>query len=105
MNLSQLVNNLSKEIKLSPEQKFRLTAHIKRYMHEEKAKIYERWGHYLKTNGPCGRPSDPWLLKVFKQNQEQNEEMLSCTDEQIVTWDVGNHRFNRSTKFNITQQD
>ena len=100
MNLSQLVNNLSKEVKMSPQQKFLVTAQIKRYLHEEKAKIYERWAHYLSTSGPLGRPGDPWLLKVFKQSQHDNEEMLHCKDEQIVTWDVGSHRFNRPTTFN-----
>lgn len=99
MNLAQLVNNISKEIDLTPEEKFKLTAHVKRFVHQEKAKIYEKWAHYTKSNGSNGRSSDPWMHKVLKEALVMHETLMELPDDQLVTWSVGSHVFKQSRFF------
>lgn len=102
MTLHGLINTLTEELKLTPKQQFRVTAKIKRLIHAEKADVFYRYSMYSqglpifedgKLTGH-GAPDDPFLHEILTNKAEQHREMAEeYTDEELVTWDVGTHKF------------
>lgn len=110
MNIHDLIKDLTEELDLSPEQQFRVTAKIKRLIHHEKASVYMRYAHYAEgcpikvhtdpvTNEVVSidreDPADPWLYEILNQSALNHEHWLSLPDEEIVTWDIGTHKYER----------
>jgi hypothetical protein len=103
--LHELVDELERELKLTPEQKFRVTAKIKRLIHYEKASSYHRY--FLYSQGApifegegdnrklVGREpaADEWLSGILSDAYENHQHWANKSDEEIVTWDVGSHKF------------
>lgn len=104
--LHSLVDHLTESLNLTPEQQFRITAQIKRLIHCEKASVFHRY--YLYSRGiplfegagesaklvGYEEPKDPWIHGLLKEKYKQHQEMAeNLTDEELVTWDVGNHKF------------
>jgi len=109
MTLHDLIDNLTESLNLTPEQQFRVTAQIKRLIHSEKASVFQRYAMYgqgvpiFKGEGENAKvvghqsPDDPWLHNLLKQKAEQHREMAEkFTDEQLVTWSVGSHKFRQT---------
>lgn len=91
-NLHELVDNLTEYLNLTPEQQFRVTAKIKRLIHLEKESVFCRYAHY--AEGIFDKePRDPWLFEILSAGRNNHENWASKTDEELVTWDVGTHKF------------
>ena len=106
MTLHGLVSNLTETLNLTPEQQFRVTALVKRLVHNEKAELCHRLAHYCegfpvydrtdpKNPVPMGRkpPLDQFIYDTLKSKYEGHKEWSKKPDEEIVTWDVGSHRY------------
>lgn len=100
--LHGLVDNLTNYLKLTPEQQFRVTAKIKRLIHHEKHSVYQRYAEYSKGTPQFdlegnlkghNKPDDPFIHKILSEARENHASWSEKTDEEIVTWDVGTHKF------------
>jgi len=100
--LHDLIANLTEYLDLTPEQQFRVTAKIKRYVHSEKAGVFNRY--YLYSQGPgifvedklVGHepPADEFLNRILGEKYKQHSELAAdATDEELVTWSVGTHKY------------
>lgn len=105
--LHQLVDNLTEYLSLTPEQQFRVTAKIKRLIHCEKQDLYHRYSLYAQGRGIydntdkenpvlIGRedPKDSFLHEILSNSYKNHKHWASLPDEEIVTWNVGTHKFN-----------
>lgn len=93
MTLHLLIDDLTKELNLTPEQQFRLTAKIKRLIHHEKADVYQRIALY--SEGPGGEVLDQFIHETAQGKADSHLLWAEKSDEEIVTWDVGSHQFNQ----------
>lgn len=92
-NLHDLMDNLTQYLGLTPEQQFRVTAKIKRMIHVEKESVFGRYSEYAKGLS-SERTKDSWLQQIMEGKAEQHRQMaVEYTDEELVTWDVGTHKF------------
>lgn len=104
--LHDLVDNLTEYLELTPEQQFRVTAKIKRLIHKEKQNVYYRYSLYAQGPGMYDRtdpenpihigyeaPQDPFLHNILSISAVNHAEWAKKTDEEIVTWDIGTHKF------------
>lgn len=104
--LHDLIANLTEYLNLTPEQQFRVTAKIKRHVHEEKASVFHRYFLYSQGEGifegeypnsvlvDREPAKDEFLNKIMESKYKQHAEMArEYTDEELVTWDVGTHTF------------
>jgi len=86
--IHDLVDNLTEELNLTPEQQFRVTAKIKRFVHYEKLDVYSRLKLYLDDL------SDYWKnfldLKI-----KTHSDLAHAPDEEVVTWSVGTHKYSQ----------
>lgn len=104
--MHNLIKDLTEYLNLTPEQQFRVSAKIKRYIHEEKASVFHRY--YLYSQGPpifdrtdpenpklidYEPGEDPWLQDIMKEKYKQHEEWSKLSDEEVITWDVGTHKY------------
>lgn len=89
--LHQLVDNLTEYLDLTDEEKFRVTAKIKRLMHSDKANFAHRM--WLYSGGPDKEEGDSFISDTLKMKAESHTALALLTDEQLVTWDVGTHKF------------
>jgi len=111
-NIHDLIADLTQYLELTPEQQFRVTAKIKRYVHTEKASVFHRYFLYSQGHPIFDKPydpqnpnaerkiighqeaKDPWINSILKGKYEQHRDMANdLTDEQLVTWDVGTHKY------------
>lgn len=104
--LHELVEDLTRYLNLNPEQQFRVTAKIKRLIHREKQDVYFRCALYgdgipvfdrsdpndIKLVGHED-PADPFLVDHLTKKAESHKHLATLPDEEIVTWDVGTHKF------------
>lgn len=115
MTLHGLIEELTEELKLTPEQQFRLTAKIKRLIHHEKANVFHRYFLYSRGRPIFDKPYDPknpgqetkivgyepaadeWLNGLLEGKYKQHAELATLPDEEIVTWNVGSHRWKPKT--------
>jgi hypothetical protein len=91
-NLHELVDDLTKYLNLTPEQQFRVTAKIKRHVHEEKEGLYFRiWLHAKHKNR---------VFKNFlKEKYLSHKSLAVLPDEKVVTWNVGSHAYKSDPMF------
>lgn len=115
MTLHNLITELTEILNLTPEQQFRVTAKIKRLIHHEKASLYHR--HFLYSRGMpiMERPYDPldpdrdrgrivgyeppldeYLSEILESKAKHHAELAKLSDEEIVTWDIGTHKYERT---------
>lgn len=101
ITIHDVVEDLTKELSLTPEQQFLVTAKIKRLVHSEKISVYSRIFHYS-TRPRCsakGRRtrnksilSGLRFMKEFaEQKMKTHIDMANAEAKQIVTWSVGTH--------------
>ena len=104
--LHELVDILTEELNLTPEQQFRVTAKIKRLVHFEKASVFHRYFTYSQgaplfegegENRKCtghAPAEDEFLHGILEEKYKQHDAMArEYTDEELVTWDIGTHKF------------
>lgn len=104
--LHGLIDNLTEYLNLTPEQQFRVTAKIKRLIHHEKADLFNRYSLYSQGIPIFDRndsenakvighepPQDPWLHGIMTNKAKQHAVWAKFLDEEIVTWNVGTHKF------------
>lgn len=104
--LHDLIKDLTEYLNLTPEQQFRVSAKIKRYVHQEKASVFSRYamygqGHGIYDNSDpenpklIGReePKNPWLQNIMEQKAKQHRELSHLPDEEVITWDVGSFKY------------
>lgn len=104
--MHELIKDLTEYLTLTPEQQFRVSAKIKRYIHEEKASVFFRYAMYMQgppifDNTDQDNPkvighepsSNPWLHKIMVAKAEQHKEWAKFPDERIITWDVGTFKY------------
>jgi hypothetical protein len=107
--MHELIAKLTKDLNLTPEQQFRVTADIKRHVHEEKASLAHRLMLYaqgapifadkgLSDDGlpefeliGHEEPKDPQTYKILEWKYKTHEHWSKLADEKIVTWNVGSH--------------
>lgn len=89
--LHDLVDNLTEYLDLTDEEKFRVTAKIKRYTHDDKANFAHRM--WLYSDGPEKEEGDSFISDTLKMKFESHTALSLLPDEQLVTWDVGTHKF------------
>jgi len=106
--LHDLVEDLTEELNLTPEQQFRISAKIKRYVHEEKASVYYRYYLHSLPFGCKGEELTYIDVSKFSAEQhkrvsmalyesyENHQKWASLPDEEVVTWDVGSFKYPRS---------
>lgn len=104
--LHDLIANLTEYLSLTPEQQFRVTAKIKRYVHEEKAGVYHRYFLYSQGMGIYEgegeerklvgheKAKDEFLNNILNEKYRQHKILATaCPDESLVTWNIGTHKF------------
>ena len=104
--MHDLIEELTKYLNLTPEQQFRVSAKIKRHIHEEKASVFHRYSLYSQGPGIYDRTDpenpkligreparDPWLSNILKEKAAQHREWAKKSDEEVITWSVGTHKY------------
>ena len=104
--MHDLIAKLTEYLSLTPEQQFRVSAMIKRHIHEEKASVFHRYSLYSQGPGIYDRTDpenpkligrepapDPWLNNILKEKAEQHSEWARKPDEEVITWNIGTHKF------------
>jgi hypothetical protein len=91
-NIHDLIRDLDALLKLTDEQKFLVTAKIKRYVHGEKANVYHRVQGWATSFGH-EKGKNEFLEKTLELKVKTHEDLVSAPDEEIVTWDVGTHKW------------
>lgn len=89
--LHELMADLTTYLNLDPEQQFRVTAKIKRHVHSEKRFAYFRMWMY-------SRDGIRSLKGFLREKYQAHVALASLPDEDMVTWDVGSHRFNKNSR-------
>lgn len=104
--MHDLIKDLTEYLNLTPEQQFRVSAKIKRHIHEEKSSVFFRYSLY--AQGPTifdntdkdnpiaigNEPAkDPWLHKILVEKAEQHKEWSKYPDEKVITWNVGSFKY------------
>lgn len=105
--MHDLIKDLTDYLNLTPEQQFRVSAKIKRHIHAEKASVFHRYFLYsqgapiIDRTDPDNpkiigheKPKDEWLNGILKSKYEQHNEWSQYPDEKVITWDVGNFKYN-----------
>lgn len=106
MTLHELIADLTESLNLTPEQQFRVSAKIKRYVHDEKASVFRRYAMYGRGAPIVDRadpenpkiigheePKNKWLHDIMKAKAEQHRELAQLPDEEVITWSVGTHKY------------
>ena len=106
MTIQELVDELTKDLNLTTEQQFRVTAKVKRMVHHEKAFLMMRLAHYAEGTPifdhtdpdnaiVVGReePKDAWLYDLLLEKEASHQHWACLPDEELVTWDVGSHKY------------
>jgi len=104
--MHQLIADLTKMLNLTPEQQFRVSAMIKRNIHEEKANVFHRYSMYLQGppifdhtdpenpkvigHEPSG---EPHVQGIMEAKYKQHTEMAKLPDEEVITWSVGSFKY------------
>jgi hypothetical protein len=96
------MKDLTQYLNLTPEQQFRVSAKIKRHIHEEKASVFHRYFNYGRGPGIYDRtdpenpirvgeepPLNPWLSSIMEAKYKQHQELAKLPDEEVITWNVG----------------
>lgn len=103
-NLHELVDDLEKTLSLTPEQKFRVTAKIKRHVHDEKAGLLMRLFHYTdysrcksvkkkRRRKKAMESSLRFMHETIKGKLDTHNDWATFPDEQVVTWSVGSFTY------------
>jgi hypothetical protein len=90
--MHELIAELTEYLNLTPEQQFRVSAKIKRHIHEEKASVFGRYALYSQGHGQ-EQPRDPWLHGILKEKAEQHRHWAKLPDEEVITWSVGSFKY------------
>lgn len=105
--MHKLIADLTEMLNLTPEQQFRVSAMIKRNVHDEKASVFRRYHHYS-LGAPIFDRTDPenpvhtgkyesggndWLTRILKAKADQHAEWAKMTDEEVITWSIGTHKY------------
>jgi len=109
MTLHDLIADLTKELSLTPEQQFKVTAKVKRLIHNEKHGLCYRLFLYSqgypifdKPHDPDNpdtertivgyeEPKDPFINNLLKEKSDSHSKLSELPDDQLVTWNVGTH--------------
>lgn len=104
--MHELIAELTKMLNLTPEQMFRVSAMIKRYVHDEKASVFSRYAMYGQGAPIFDRtdpenpkvigheePKNKWLHDIMKAKAEQHAEWAQLPDEEVITWSVGSFKY------------
>lgn len=87
--IHDLITQLTQYLNLTPEQQFRVTAKIKRYVHAEKWSVYSRYSRYAKDFNSLD------IADLLSQSAENHKELMNRSDEEVVTWDIGTHKYKK----------
>ena len=116
MTIHNLINKLTNDLNLTPEQQFKLTADIKRYTHYQKESVYYRYSMYAQNRldkfffltwkrfiNRCkstwkyfktgSTDHEQWIHEILSSAAKNHEHWANLPDEEIVTWDVGSHKY------------
>lgn len=104
--MHDLIKDLTEYLNLTPEQQFRVSAKIKRYVHDEKASVFSRYSMYgqgdpiFDRTDPANpkiigreQPKNKWLYDIMVAKALQHRSMSKLPDEQVITWDVGSFKY------------
>lgn len=105
--MHDLIAKLTKFLDLTPEEQFRVSAMIKRHIHDEKASVFSRYAMYGQGapifdrtdpknpvhTGKHEEPKNKWLHDIMKAKAEQHREWSKLPDEEVITWSVGTHKY------------
>jgi hypothetical protein len=104
--MHELIEKLTEMLNLTPEQQFRVSAMIKRNIHDEKASVFHRYSMYMQGPPIFDRtdpenpkvighePSlNPWLHSIMVDKAEQHAEWAKMPDEEVITWSVGSFKY------------
>ena len=92
MTLYELMDSLEESLKLTPEQKFRVAAQIKRYVHFEKYSLLSRLDrHFIDPNGELA--SKKFIKIVLEEKISTHEQFMNLPDEEVLTFDMGNFKY------------
>ena len=86
--MHDLIAKLTTMLSLTPEQQFRVSAMIKREIHDEKASVYGRLAMYAKDAGAPAR-----FVELTEIKAEGHEAMSKLPDEEVITWSIGTHKY------------
>lgn len=93
MTIHNLIEELTKDLNLTPEQQFLVTAKVKRLIHHEKASVYSRYHNYANVWGKQTVESKArhldWLKSILGESYKNHVEWAKKPDKEMVTWDVG----------------
>lgn len=104
--MHQLIADLTTYLNLTPEQQFRVSAMIKRNIHDEKASVFSRYAMYMQGPPIFDRtdPENPkvighepakdtWIHGIMKDKAAQHREWAKKPDEEVITWSVGSFKY------------
>lgn len=106
--MHDLISDLTAYLNLTPEQQFRVSAKIKRHIHQEKASVFHRYFLYSQGAPIFDRtdpenpilighedPKDKWLNTMLFEKYKQHEELSQLPDEEVITWNIGTHKYSQ----------
>jgi len=103
-NLHALMENLTEYLGLTPEQKFRVAAKIKRHVHSEKHNLTYRLHEYCRGPGIYDEggnrigeepPVDKFISYTLYAKTKTHAEWAKKPDEEILTFDMGSHVYDQ----------
>lgn len=102
-NLHALMDALETSLNLTPEQKFRTAAQIKRYVHGEKYGLLARLLNYseyrlrLRGNKRQRKKNNEGALRfvqnVIREKLETHREWATLPDESVITYNMGSFTY------------
>lgn len=90
MTLFDLMDKLETELKLTPEQKFRTAAEIKRYVHSEKSVLLYRLKiYFVGTDELPSQPEFEFVKNTLDVKIKTHTLYATLPDEEVVTFNMG----------------
>lgn len=102
--LHALMENLTEYLGLTPEQKFRVAAKIKRHVHAEKHNLTFRLHEYCRGPGIYDEggnkigefePQDKFISDTLYSKMKTHAEWARKPDEEVLTFDMGSHVYDQ----------
>lgn len=104
MTLHDLMADLEQSLSLTPEQKFRVAAKIKRYVHGEKYSLLMRMSHYaeykwakrirkFRHRKKAMDNSLRFLTETIIDKMNSHHDWASLPDEQVITFTMGSFTY------------
>lgn len=113
-NLHELMEELENSLNLTPEQKFRTAAQIKRYVHGEKYGLLARLLNYsdyrsrMKGNKRQRKKNNESSLRfvqgVIREKMETHRDWATLPDEAVITYNMGSFTYPPAKKVDATAQ-